>query len=108
MDLYSQESSAQNAYGYAFERTSSPSSTSYYFKGTNSSDPDGNPLTYTWTYGGTTKTGETTIFTFPTPEFGTNSYTVGLTVTDGDKSDTTNVIVNVGPYCYSCNGQQIP
>jgi hypothetical protein len=97
-----------NASGYAREGTSSPSRTSYYFKGRNSNDPDGNPLTYTWTYGGITKTGETATFSFPTPVFGANSYTVGLTVTDGDKSDTTNVAVNVGPYCYSCNGQQIP
>lgn len=99
---------APNAYGYAFQGTSSPSATSYYFKGSSSNDPDGNPLTYTWSYGNITKTGETVAFTFPNHEILTKSYTVSLTVTDGDKSDTTNVTVNVSPYCYSCNGQEIP
>jgi len=35
-------------------------------------------------------------------------YTVTLTVTDGDKSDSTNKTVSVAPYCWSCNGQSQP
>ncbi|MDO6842070.1 hypothetical protein Q4602_21545 [Paraglaciecola chathamensis] len=78
------------------------------FDGRSSSDPDGNPLTYSWTWNGTTKTGPIVYFSFPTPDFSTEQQTVYLTVTDGDKSNTKSRTVTVTPYCYACNGTQIP
>jgi hypothetical protein len=91
----------------AYKTNSYPSRTWFRFEGDNSTDPDGNPLTYTWTYGGITKTGSSVSFSFPTHDFLTKRYTVTLTVTDGGKSDYTNKTIRVQPYCYSCNGQQI-
>ncbi len=82
--------------------------TSYNLTGQYSSDPDGNPLTYSWTYNGSTLTGESVTFLFPTPEDFTEQHTITLTVTDGDKSDSTNKTISVEPYCYSCNGQSQP
>jgi len=99
---------APTARSRAYLGNSGTSITSFYFDGGSSSDPDGNPLTYSWTYNGVTRTGERVSFSFPTHEVLTKQYTVTLTVTDGDKSDSTNQTINVQPYCYSCNGQQRP
>ncbi len=73
-----------------------------------SSDPDGNPLTNTWRYGSQTKTTKSANFTFTTPHYTTRKYTVSLTVSDGDMSDTTTKTVYVAPYCYACNGRIEP
>jgi hypothetical protein len=97
---------APNASAYAYLRSSKRYGTTFNFSGSDSSDPDGNPLTYSWTYNGTTKTGESVMFTFPTRATAKH-YTVTLTVTDGGKSDSTNKTVLVEPYCYSCNGEQV-
>jgi hypothetical protein len=99
---------APTAIASAYLSNSGSHTTSFNFNGNYSSDPDGNPLTYSWTYNGSTRTGESVSFSFPTHEYLTKQYTVTLTVTDGDKSDSTNKTISVEPYCYSCNGQQIP
>ena len=89
-------------------RTPNTRTTNVSLTGSSSSDPDGNTLSYTWRYGSQTKTGKNVTFNFSNPEVGTASYTVTLTVTDGDKSDTTTRNVYISPYCYSCNGYEIP
>ena len=68
------------------------------FDGTGSTDPDGNTLTYAWDFGdGATGTGAT-----PTHEYADNgSYTVSLTVSDGnggtDTKTTTATVTNLAP-----------
>ncbi|MGV0853356.1 PQQ-dependent sugar dehydrogenase [Mycolicibacterium phlei] len=68
------------------------------FSGGNSTDPDGDNLQYRWDFGN----GQTSTEENPTVEFTRNSgapytaYTVTLTVTDGEKSNTTTQRIVVG------------
>ncbi|WP_266368886.1 PQQ-dependent sugar dehydrogenase [Tellurirhabdus rosea] len=65
------------------DRTSGNSPLTVAFSGSQSTDPDGQPLTYTWNFGdGTTGTGLAPTHTFTTTATGPNSYTVTLTVAD--------------------------
>lgn len=74
-----------------------------------STDPDNNPLSYTWKINGNTfSSSERVNVSYSTPEFGTSSYVISLTVSDGGKSSSTNHTIYVHPYCYSCNGFEIP
>ena len=67
----------------------------YRLSGEKSTDPDSNPLTYTWTYKGKSKTGKSILFNFSRPSSGKKIHTFTLSVTDGDKSSTTNISVTV-------------
>ena len=62
------------------------------FSGAGSSDPDGDPLTYTWAFGdGATATGAT-----PTHVYADNgNYTATLVVSDGSLADTAAVAVSI-------------
>lgn len=95
---------APNARIYSSEIATSSSVTTFSFNASNSTDPDGNPLTYTWSYSGISKSGKAVTFHFPRDDSLTKPYTVTLTVTDGDKSDITNRTVYISPYCATCNG----
>ncbi len=79
----------------AFSISSNPATvaTSLNFNASTSSDPDGNALTYAWTFGDTgTATGVTATHAYATA----SSFTVGLTVSDGKLSNTStqNLIIN--------------
>jgi hypothetical protein len=58
--------------------------------GSGSSDPDGDPLTYQWTWDGSSASGVNPTATFPL-----GSTTVTLTVSDGELSDTDTVAIEV-------------
>ena len=89
----------------AYSTSKRPRVSTFRFEAGESSDPDGNPLTYSWTSNGITKTGtgENILLTFFTDDVSTMEYTVTLTVTDGDKSDSTNRTIYVYPLCPNCN-----
>ncbi|WKZ28958.1 MAG: PQQ-dependent sugar dehydrogenase [Patescibacteria group bacterium] len=74
--------------------TSGPSPLSVLFDGTGSTDPDNDPLTYSWAFGdGATGTGATANHVYATG----GAYTAVLTVTDGNGgSDTDSVLISVG------------
>ena len=55
-----------------------------------SSDPDGDPLTYTWTRAGGSATGVSPIVSLPL-----GMTTITLTVNDGEFTDTDTVVINV-------------
>jgi serine protease len=66
--------------------TSSTSGLTVSVNGSSSTDPDGDPLTYAWTFGdGSTATGVTASRTYPAA----GTYTVGLTVSDGRGGSST-------------------
>ena len=86
----------------AFKTSSSHRRTTYTFSADNSSDANGNPLTYTWRSRNTTRTGKRVSFSFNNPEGPrTLYYTVSLTVSDGDKSNTTTRRISTKRYQYS-------
>ena len=58
--------------------------------GSGSYDPDGDPLTYTWTWDGNTATGVN-----PTVELPLGSTTITLVVNDGELSDSDTVGITV-------------
>lgn len=90
-------------------RSVSVANTAVTFSAASSSDPDGNPLTYTWKRNGVVvSSAQRATISFSNPEYGTQSYTVSLTVSDGGKSHSTNKTVHIGTYCYACNGFEIP
>jgi len=63
--------------------------------GTDSTDPDGDELTYSWTWGDGTPAGTEATMSHTYAEAGT--YTLRLTVSDGDLSDPEQVSVMVSP-----------
>ncbi|MFS0898437.1 PQQ-dependent sugar dehydrogenase [Mycolicibacterium litorale] len=66
------------------------------FSGVKSHDPDGDNLTYRWDFGdGNTSTGAVTSHTFSTAG-AYSTYTVTLTVSDGEKTNTTTQKITVG------------
>ncbi len=87
----------------AFSISSNPSTvgTILNFNASTSSDPDGNALTYAWTFGDTgTATGVTATHAFATAA----SFTVGLTVSDGKLSNNTTKSLTINPVV-SSNGK---
>ena len=69
----------------------------FWVSGTTSSDPDGDPLTYSWVVnGGTPSTSTASEYkvTFPN---GPGTYQVQLTVSDGEKTSTTTESITVTP-----------
>ncbi|GAG29874.1 unnamed protein product, partial [marine sediment metagenome] len=61
------------------------------------SDPDGDPLTYTWTKTGGTITGSGSAITWTAPSTD-GSYTVECEVSDGEASDSEQVVITVKKY----------
>ena len=89
----------------SYKSSESRRTSAFHFKGDYSTDPNGNPLTYTWRTGNTVRTGKRVTLTFNNPEKGSLNHTVSLTVSDGDKSSTTTKRITTRKYCYSCNGE---
>ena len=68
--------------------------TQYAFNGGASSDPDGDPLTFSWSFGdGSSGSGRQATHVYSSP----GSYNVSLTVSDGKESDTETGSVDVSP-----------
>jgi len=66
------------------------------FRGSQSSDPDGDELTYTWDFGnGNTSNAINPIHTFETTNADPTSFTVTLTVSDGTLSDQETISVSL-------------
>lgn len=67
---------------------------SVFFDGSGSSDPDGDSIAYGWDFGdGVTGTGETTTHTYTVE----GTYTVILTVNDGEFSDSDEINIYIAP-----------
>lgn len=75
----------------------------YRFSALGSSDPNGNPLSYHWTFhDGTTASGAVAYKAFPEMMFGSSHVT--LTVSDGGLSDTTVRSFDIVPTCGGMTG----
>ena len=70
--------------------TSGPAPLDVTFTAAFSSDPDGDPLTYMWDFGDGTVSNQTVV----THTFPTGTYTVSLTVLDGELSDISTLSIN--------------
>jgi hypothetical protein len=76
----------------------------YRFSAQGSSDPNGNPLSYHWTFDdGTTSSGEVVYKHYPEWAFGSRHVT--LTVSDGGLSDTTVRSFELAPACGGMTGR---
>jgi uncharacterized protein (TIGR03437 family) len=65
----------------------------------NASDPDGNPLTYTWSINGTVVTNVFgPAYSLQLPSTASGTYTVTVTVTDGSRITETSWTINVAAY----------
>jgi len=77
------------------------------FTAEGSSDPNNNPLTYTWTYGNIVQHGEMAAFYVSRPELQPEAHNITLKVTDGGKEDEITFTFYADPYCFACNGQSV-
>lgn len=73
------------------DQSSSCGADAFSLNGGGSSDPDGDPLTYTWSLNGS----EIATGSNPTVNLGVGSHTITLTVSDGEASDSDDVLVTV-------------